>query len=82
MILNLCILVVIKLTGIYFLPLLKYNPTKVFRGLKSVSFYRGLFVHGAVNLFRMLLCVCLLWNLESHRTLCIVWLCCTVSTVD
>lgn len=64
MILNLYILVVIKLTEIYFLPLLKYNPTKVFRELKSASFYRGLFVDDvgsavSVNMFGMLLCVCL-----------------------
>lgn len=60
MILNLCILVVIKLTEMCFLPLPTYNPTKVFKGLKSVSFYRGLFAHGvesavSVNLFGMLL---------------------------
>lgn len=52
---------VIKLTEIYFLPLPKYNPTKVFKGLKSASFYRGLFVQGigsavSMNLFGMLLC--------------------------
>lgn len=88
MILNLCILVVIKLTEIYFLPLPRYNPTKVFKGLKSASFYRGLFAHGVggavpVNLFGMLFCyVCVLWNLQSHGTLCIAWLCSAVSTVD
>lgn len=71
-------MVVIKLTEMYFLPLPKYNPTKVFKGLKSVSFYRGLFAHGvggalSVNLFGMLLCyVCVFYGISKVIGRCVL----------